>query len=133
MAISRRKLLISGATLGAVSATGILAWELNKQETNARIVIAGGGAAGIAIANKLKMYLKGARITVVDPRPYHWYQPGQTLLLAGAYDSRDDVVSTNKEYTDADVHWVSDSVTEFDPDNNRLMTGQIGNHWIMIP
>ncbi|RTE64409.1 NAD(P)/FAD-dependent oxidoreductase [Amphritea opalescens] len=126
MAISRRKLLISGAAVGAASATGLLAWELNKQETNARIVIAGGGAAGMAIANKLNMYLRGARITVVEPRPYHWYQPGQTLLLAGVYDSRDDVVSTNKEYMDADVRWINDSVTEFDPDNNQLHTAQTG-------
>jgi len=126
MAISRRNLLISGATLSAASATGFLAWELNKQDTNASIVIAGGGAAGIAIANKLKMYLNGARITVIDPRPYHWYQPGQTLLLAGVYDSSDDVVSTNKEYVDADVRWVNDKVTEFDPDNNQVHTSQTG-------
>lgn len=126
MAISRRNLLISGATLGAVSATGIIGWELNKQDTNAKIVIAGGGAAGIAIANKLQMYLNGAQITVVDPRPYHWYQPGQTLLLAGVYDTREDVISTNKEYMDANVRWVEDSVTEFDPDNNQILTAKSG-------
>ncbi|MDO6563591.1 FAD-dependent oxidoreductase [Amphritea sp. 1_MG-2023] len=126
MAISRRKLLISGATLGAASAAGVLTWELNKQDTHAKIVIAGGGAAGIAIANKLNMYLDGAQITVVDPRPYHWYQPGQTLLLAGVYDKRDDVVSTNKEYLDANVRWINDTVTEFDPDNNQLHTLQTG-------
>ncbi|MCB5160407.1 NAD(P)/FAD-dependent oxidoreductase [Marinomonas algarum] len=126
MAISRRNLLISGATLGAVSATGLIGWELNKQDTNAKILIAGGGAAGMAIANKLQMYLNGAQVTVVDPRPYHWYQPGQTLLLAGVYNTREDVISTNKEYKDADVRWIEDAVTEFDPDNNQVLTAKSG-------
>ena len=60
MPISRRNLLISGASVGAVSAAGMLGWELSKLETKARILIAGGGAAGISIANKLQMHLKGA-------------------------------------------------------------------------
>ncbi|SIS41623.1 NAD(P)/FAD-dependent oxidoreductase [Neptunomonas antarctica] len=124
MAINRRKLLISGATLGAASATGFLSWELNKQDTQAKILIAGGGAAGIAIANKLQMYLNGAQITVVDPRPYHWYQPGQTLLLAGVYKSRDDVISTNQEYINSDIRWISADITEFDPENNQVSTSQ---------
>ncbi|TYL47581.1 NAD(P)/FAD-dependent oxidoreductase [Marinomonas sp. IMCC 4694] len=126
MVISRRNLLISGATLGAASAASFLSWELSKQDTNARVVVVGGGAAGIAIANKLQMYLNGVRITVVDPRPYHWYQPGQTLLLAGVYDNKEDVISPNKQYLNADIRWIEDQVTEFDPDNNQVLTGQSG-------
>ena len=66
MPINRRNLLISGASLGVASAAGLLGWELNKQETKAGFLIAGGGAAGIGIANKLQMYLRGTKITVVD-------------------------------------------------------------------
>lgn len=122
MAINRRNLLISGAALGAASATGFLSWELHKQDTKAKILIAGGGAAGIAIANKLQMYLDGAQITVVDPRPYHWYQPGQTLLLAGVYNNLDDVMSSNEEYMNADIRWINAAITEFDPENNQVST-----------
>jgi sulfide:quinone oxidoreductase len=124
MSISRRNLLISGASLGAVSATGILGWELSKLETNARILIAGGGAAGISIANKLQMYLKGAKITIVDPRPYHWYQPGQTLLLAGAYKTRADVMTNNQQYINSDINWIAAAISEFDPDHNQVHTSQ---------
>ena len=122
MSISRRNLLISGAALGATAAAGFLSWELSKLKTKARIVIAGGGAAGIGIANKLQMYLDGAQITVVDSRPYHWYQPGQTLLLAGAYKNREEVISDNQSYINADIHWVTANVVDFDPDHNRIMT-----------
>ncbi len=122
MPINRRNLLISGASLGVASAAGLLGWELNKQQTNARILIAGGGAAGIGIANKLQMHLKGAKITVVDPRPFHWYQPGQTLLLAGAYKNREDVVSSNQEYLNAEINWIAAAISEFDPDNNQVHT-----------
>ncbi len=127
MAINRRNLLISGAALGAASATGFLSWELSKQDTNAIILIAGGGAAGIGMANKLQMYLKGAQITVVDPRPYHWYQPGQTLLLAGVYKSIDDVTSTNQQYLNSGIRWISDEITEFDPENNQASTTKTAN------
>ncbi|SFF81015.1 NAD(P)/FAD-dependent oxidoreductase [Neptunomonas qingdaonensis] len=124
MPISRRNLLISGASLGAASAAGMLGWELSKLETKARILIAGGGAAGISIANKLQMYLKGAQITIVDPRPYHWYQPGQTLLLAGAYKNLDDVMSSNQQYINSETNWVTAAISEFDPDNNQVRTNQ---------
>lgn len=124
MSISRRNLLITGASLGAASAAGILGWELSKLETKARILIAGGGAAGIGIANKLQMYLKGAHITVVDPRPYHWYQPGQTLLLAGAYKTQADVVSSNQQYINADINWITAEISAFDPDHNQVQTSQ---------
>jgi cyd operon protein YbgT len=48
-----------------------------------RVVIIGAGAAGSALANRLRNRLQGADITVVDPRVQHLYQPGLTLVAAG--------------------------------------------------
>ncbi|WP_370280323.1 NAD(P)/FAD-dependent oxidoreductase [Pontibacterium sp.] len=122
MTLNRRTFLMGGAALGAASLAGFAQWEMSKQDTNARILIAGGGAAGISIANRLQHHLNGARITVVDARPYHWYQPGQTLLLAGAYKTLDDVVSDNSSYLSGDTRWIQDEIAEFQPDNNRALT-----------
>ena len=52
-------------------------------KTSARIVIAGGGAAGLTAANKLAAQLSGATIIMVDRRKEHYYQPGFTLVAAG--------------------------------------------------
>jgi len=123
MTLNRRQFLIGGAALGAASAAGLAQWQLSKQDTQARILIAGGGAAGISIANRLQHHLNGAHITIVDTRPYHWYQPGQTLLLAGAYNTLDDVVSDNSNYLSPDIRWITDHIAAFEPENNQVITG----------
>ena len=63
--------------------TGLPAATRAQVATNARIVILGAGAAGTALANRLARRLDGARITLIDPRAQHWYQPGLTLVAAG--------------------------------------------------
>ncbi len=122
MSISRRTLLKSGLVLGAVGATGIGYTEINKIDTKAKIVIVGGGAGGIGISNMLLRKLKGAHITVIEPGDFHWYQPGQTLLLAGTYDTKNDVIAPLDRYTDSDIKWQKQTVVAFQPDANMVIT-----------
>ncbi|WP_181161496.1 NAD(P)/FAD-dependent oxidoreductase [Maribrevibacterium harenarium] len=122
MPITRRNLIKTGVGLGALGAVGLGYWELSKVDSKARIVIVGGGAAGTGLANQLYHFLDGISITVIDPRPYHWYQPGQTLLLAGSYQDRDDVISANKTYLDSRTRWLQDSVVEYRPQQNQVVT-----------
>lgn len=119
-------LSVSGAVLAAT--TGLGAGALLKSttakavSTQARIVIAGAGAAGISLANRLSRSLDGARITIIDSREEHYYQPGLTLVATGAWNVAR-VMDQNSRYMPSDVTWIRDAVTEFDPDNNRLYTG----------
>ncbi|PMG85573.1 hypothetical protein BCU83_18245 [Vibrio breoganii] len=124
MAISRRTLLKSAAGVGVLGATGLAIKQSNAIKTNAHIAIVGGGAAGIGIANMLNRYLDGAKISVIEPRDYHWYQPGQTLLLAGSYSNKSDVVSPITRYIGSDINWIQDSVTELNPDSNSITTAK---------
>ena len=124
MAVTRRSVLKAGAAVGLAGAVGIAGWELSKLKTTAKIVIVGGGAGGIGLANQLLTQLSGAEITVIDPRGYHWYQPGQTLLLAGAYQTENDVVSANESYLDSKINWVADEVVAYEPDNNHVVTAK---------
>ncbi|WP_238104075.1 NAD(P)/FAD-dependent oxidoreductase [Vibrio cincinnatiensis] len=126
MSISRRTFLKAGVGIGVLSGAGVGYRELSKTKTNAKILIVGGGAAGIGMANKLNQYLSGAEITVVEPRNFHWYQPGQTLLLAGSYTQTSDVMAANERYISGDVRWVEDAVIEYRPDHNQVVT-QKGN------
>ncbi|MDW8479152.1 MAG: FAD-dependent oxidoreductase [Xanthomonadales bacterium] len=84
-------------------------------------MIAGAGAAGIALANRLSRALEGASITIVDARERHLYQPGLTLVANG-YWSPERVIDRNERFLPATVRWVKAAVAEFDPDANRIVT-----------
>lgn len=116
----RRALMALGAAalaapLGSPRAAG------EKVKSKARIVIAGGGAAGLATANRLVDALDGAGITVIDNRQQHVYQPGLTLVGGGIRPSSY-VVSNTADYMPRAVDWVNAQVAEFDPEANQVVT-----------
>jgi sulfide:quinone oxidoreductase len=90
-------------------------------KTSARIVIAGSGLGGIAVANRLSKMLDGARITIVDRKEEHNYQPGYTLVATGVWPV-DKVRDRNADFQPAGVEWVKDMVAGFDPAANTVAT-----------
>lgn len=91
------------------------------QATRAHIVIAGSGLAGIAVAHRLQALLEGARITIVDAKEVHNYQPGFTLVATGVWPV-DKVIDRNADLQPAGVEWVKEMVAEFDPAANAVVT-----------
>ncbi|WP_428700546.1 NAD(P)/FAD-dependent oxidoreductase [Stappia sp.] len=89
--------------------------------TTASILILGAGAAGTALANRLHQRLPGARITLLDPRKAHFYQPGFTLIAAGlkpvSYS-----VSRTAEWLPRGVEWIAEAAAEVDPEAKRVVT-----------
>lgn len=55
-------------------------------EASHRVVIIGGGAAGIAVASSLKARKPDLDIAIIDPADIHYYQPGWTMVGAGVFD-----------------------------------------------
>lgn len=90
-------------------------------KTSARIVIAGSGLGGIAVANRLSTMLDGAKITIVDRKEEHNYQPGYTLVATGVWPV-DKVRDRNADFQPAGVEWVKDMVAGFDPAANTVVT-----------
>jgi len=116
---ARRRFL---AGLGALPLAGTVApARADKLRTQVRIVIAGGGAAGLTAASRLASALDGAVITVIDPRREHWYQPGFTLVAAGIKPEAYPVSGTG-DYIPKGVQWVQEKVAEIDPDGRRVVT-----------
>lgn len=90
-------------------------------KTSAHIVIAGSGLAGIAVANRLSRLLEGARITIIDAKEVHNYQPGYTLVATGVWPV-DKVSDRNADYQPAGVQWIKEMIAEFDPAANTVVT-----------
>lgn len=119
--LDRRGFLRLGATGAGLMLLGSTPARAETIKTQARIVIAGAGAAGLATAARLAAQLDGAKITLIDPRKEHFYQPGFTLV-AGGVKAESYVTSTTAEYVPAGVELLTERVAEFDPDANAVVT-----------
>ena len=87
-----------------------------------KILIIGGGLAGISTAAKLTNELSNPNITIIEPNPKSVsYQPGNTLIGAGIY-TRQDVMYETKDFLPSGVTLVKDKAVEFDPENNNVTT-----------
>jgi len=105
--------LVAGATTAGPARAAI--------RTNARIVIAGSGLGGIAVANRLSQLLDGAKITIIDRKEEHNYQPGYTLVATGVWPVSK-VRDRNADFQPAGIEWVKDMVAGFDPVANTVTT-----------
>ncbi|QYK43543.1 MAG: NAD(P)/FAD-dependent oxidoreductase [Paracoccaceae bacterium] len=106
---------------GAMAASAARPAAAAKVATTARIVILGAGAAGTAMANRLAARLDGARITVVDGRARHLYQPGFTLIAAGLKPAAYSVSATT-DWLPQGVDLVPEAAAGIDPVARRVTT-----------
>ncbi len=98
------------------------ATEAKASEAKGKILIVGGGLAGLSTAAKLTNTLSNPDITVIEPNPISVsYQPGQTLIGAGVWE-KSDIVYNTKDFVPSGVKMIKDKVVEFDPENNKVMT-----------
>lgn len=89
--------------------------------SQARIVIAGSGLGGLAVAHRLRQSLQGATITVVDAKREHHYQPGFTLVATGVWPV-DKVRDLNADFMPDGVDWVQEMVAGIDAVSRVVVT-----------
>jgi sulfide:quinone oxidoreductase len=86
-----------------------------------RILIVGGGAAGLTVASQLRRARPGLAITVLEPSGDHDYQPGWTLVGAGVFSleqTRRDEASLIPD----GVEWIREGAAAFNPDAATVTT-----------
>ena len=120
---SRRAVLrsLGAVPLAGAALQGAPVVQAQTSSSRAHIVIAGSGLGGIAVASRLRKLAPQARITIVDAKQEHNYQPGYTLVATGVWPI-DKVRDRNADFQPEGVEWVQEMVAEFDPDSNSLTT-----------
>lgn len=118
--MERRQFLVGAAALASV---GLATQAAQAQTSNSRahLVIAGAGAAGLALASRLRRAMPNATITIIDAKKEHHFQPGFTLVGAGVW-SPTQVTERNADYMPRGVEWIEAAVAEFDPEANAVVT-----------
>lgn len=101
---------------------------------NHKVVIIGGGTAGISVAAKLRRKEPHLDIAVIDPAEFHYYQPAWTLVGGGAYKAQDTQRPLKSLLPKGTTH-IAQAVTEVDADNNQLVLGngeRVGYDYLVV-
>jgi sulfide:quinone oxidoreductase len=86
-----------------------------------KIIIVGGGNAGISVAARLLNKRRNLDITIIDPSENHFYQPAWTLVGGGTFD-KEKTIRKEASVIPKGVNWIKDSVVSFQPEQNKLTT-----------
>ena len=119
--ISRRHFLKILTAAGIITAVGTQKVHAFSSDAKGKIVVIGGGAAGISMAARLMHWLDNPDITLIDPSDRQYYQPGFTLIASGVYQP-EDVWKKQENCIPDGVKWIKDSVAAVDPVMTQVTT-----------
>jgi sulfide:quinone oxidoreductase len=88
-----------------------------------KLLILGGGSAGITVAARAMKERLFSEVTVIEPSSTHYYQPLWTLVGNGLCD-KEITHKPMKEVMPKGVKWIQDKVTAINPDQNSVSTTQ---------
>jgi len=86
-----------------------------------RVVIVGGGNAGISVAAQLLRKDNTLEVIIIDPAEHHYYQPAWTLVGGGVFDIRR-TVRKEASVIPRGATWLQKQVNAFLPEANKVIT-----------
>lgn len=84
-----------------------------------RVVLVGGGTAGIGLAAALRRSAPGLDVAIVEPADKHYYQPAFTLVGGGCY-AAEKTVRDEARLIPPGVTWIQGAAESFDADGRDL-------------
>ena len=99
-----------------------------------RILIVGGGAAGISVAAHMRRRDPTIDIAIIEPSEVHYYQPAFTVVGGGEYDF-EKTKRSEAGLIPPGVRWIKDTAEGFEPEQNRVTVrsgGQIGYDYLVV-
>ncbi|OLN96617.1 Sulfide:quinone oxidoreductase, mitochondrial [Colletotrichum chlorophyti] len=103
-----------------------------------KVVVIGGGSAGLAISHQLLRTGQFAQqdVAIVDPAEWHHYQPGWTLV-GGGLKTKQELRRPLASLIDSNLKFYNQSVSTFAPEENTIKLGngdKIGyEHLVVAP
>lgn len=94
----------------------------NSSGNGHKVVVVGGGAAGLAVSHQLLRSGKFVAndIAVVDPSEFHHYQPGWTLV-GGGLKTKQELRRPMRDLIDPKLKYYPHGVAELQPDGNTIL------------
>lgn len=85
-----------------------------------KILIVGGGNAGLSVAAQLLGKNNKLQIGIIEPSEKHYYQPAWTLVGAGIFDIAK-TERNEKDFIPKGSTWLKDAVVTFNPEENKVV------------
>jgi sulfide:quinone oxidoreductase len=95
--------------------------------THYKVLIIGGGNAGISAAAQLLRKKKNLDIAIIEPSDKHYYQPAWTLVGAGVFDISK-TIRSEASVMPKNVKWIKEAAATFNPEQNKVITAE-GNSY----
>lgn len=105
----------------------------NGSKAHYRILIVGGGTAGLSLAAALSEAGHSREIGIVEPSEVHYYQPIWTLVGAGVFP-KEHSARPEADYIPKNVTWIKGAVVSFQPERNAvtLLSSQILTYEVLV-
>ena len=95
--------------------------ESTPEARHHRVVIVGGGSAGISVAARLKKADRSLDVAIIEPSETHYYQPIWTLVGGGDFN-REDSKQPQSEVIPAGVAWIKAGMASIEASANTVIT-----------
>lgn len=89
-------------------------------KTHYKILIIGGGNAGISIAAQIINKKPGIDIAIIEPSEKHYYQPAWTLVGGGTF-KMGKTIRDQKSCMPHGAEWIKDAADKFIPEENKVI------------
>lgn len=117
--LDRRTFLKGAVTTGVVSLLNVPMATAAPSSAKVKLVVIGGGAAGLSLSSRMVRKLPNAEITLIDPAQRQFYQPGFTLIASGVYKPNQ-VWRRQVDCIPKGVKWVQKAVVSLNPTMNKI-------------
>lgn len=84
-----------------------------------KVVIIGGGNAGISTASQLLRKNRKLDIAIIEPSDKHYYQPAWTLVGAGVFNMKN-TIHNEADVMPKEVKWLKQKAVSFQPEANTI-------------
>jgi sulfide:quinone oxidoreductase len=97
------------------------------------VLIVGGGAAGVSVANNLRRKDKTIDIAIIEPSEKHYYQAAFTIVGGGEY-TLEQATRNEADLIPSSIKWIRGFVETFQPEENNLTlrSGEVLNYTYLV-